>query len=90
MVADPSTSIDSGEVWGVADEWGDNGTGASPGVIRFTVGRVGDMDGVEEGMRGVVGNETTWGNGILVLGHLIVDLRHGVFAILRHGFGPDG
>ena len=68
LVAGPSTSIDGGEVWGVADERGDNGTGASPGVVSFAVGRVGDMDGVEEGLRGVVGNETSWRDGILILG----------------------
>ena len=89
MVADPSTSIDGGEVWGVADEWGDNGTGASPGVISFPICGVGDMDGIEERMRGVVGDKTSWGDRVLVLGCFMVDLRHGVFATLRHWFCPD-
>ena len=72
-MADPSTSIDGGEIWGVADERGHNGTGSSPSVVCFAIGGIGDKDGIEERMRGVIGNETRWRNGILVLGHLIVD-----------------
>ena len=47
------------------------------------------MDGIEEGMCGVVGDEASWRDGILALGCLIVNFRHGVFAILRHWFCPD-
>ena len=73
-MADPSTSINDGEVWGVSNKWSHYGAGSGPSVVCFTVGGIGDMDRVEERMCGVVGNETSWRDGILVLGCFIVDL----------------
>ena len=89
LMTSSSTSIYSSEVRGIANEWGHNGMGTSPGVVIFPICGIGDMDGIEEGVRGVVGNKTSWRDGVLTLGHLIVDLQNGVFGILRHRLCPD-
>ena len=88
-MADPSTSINSGEVWGVMDKKGHNGACTCPGIVCLVVGQVWNVDGVKEGMRGDVGNKTSWRDGVLVPGRLIIDIRNGVFTVLRHGFCPD-
>ena len=71
LVADPSASIDSGEVRGIADEGGDNGAGSSPGIVSFLIRGIRDMDGIEERVCGVVGDETSQGDRVLVLGCFI-------------------
>ena len=90
LVTDPGAPINSGEVRGVTDEGGDNGTSFSPGAVSFPIRGVRDMDGVEKWMRGDVGDETSRRDWVLVLGRLIVDFRHGAFAFLRHRLGSDG
>ena len=74
LVANSSTPINGGKVWRVSNKWGHNGAGTSPGIISFPICGVGDVNRVEEWMRGVVGDETSWRDGILVLGRFVVDL----------------
>ena len=84
-----SASVYCGEIWGVSNKRGYDGACAHPSIVSFPMSWIRDVDGIKEGVHGVVGDETSWRDRILILGRIIVDLRHGVFTAFWHGLGPN-